>query len=113
MFGAFRVIARMRRLRGTAFDLFGRTEERRTERRLIEEYRETVGEILDRLGPGTHETAVDLASVPESIKGFGHVKARSVEAAERRAARLRDELRAEAGAATEPARVRAAAGGGD
>ena len=102
----------MRRLRGTAFDLFGRTEERRTERRLIEEYRETVAEILDRLGPGTHETAVELASVPESIKGFGHVKARNVEAAERRAERLRSGLRAEADAATEPARVHAAAAGG-
>ena len=110
MFGAFRVLARMRRLRGTAFDLFGRTDERRMERRLIEEYHETVGEILDRLAPGTHETAVALASVPESIKGFGHVKARNVEAAERRAARLRSELRAGAGALPATAAVRAAAG---
>ena len=98
-FRAFRVLARMRRLRGTAFDLFGRTGERRMERRLIEDYRETVGEILDRLASTNHETAVALASVPEGIKGFGHVKARSVEAAERRAARLKGALRAGAGGA--------------
>ena len=55
MLGAFRVLARMRRLRGTRLDLFGRTAERRMERRLIEEYRETVGEILDRLAPANHE----------------------------------------------------------
>ena len=114
MFGAFRVLARMRRLRGTRLDLFGRTAERRMERRLIEEYRETVGEILDRLAPANHEAAVALASVPESIKGFGHVKERSVEAAKRRAARLAEEFRAAAGGpAPESGAVHAAAGGGD
>ena len=114
MFRAFRVLARMRRLRGTAFDLFGRTAERRMERRLIEDYCGTVGEILDRLAPANHETAVALASTPEDVKGFGHVKARSVEAAERRAARLRDALRADAAppeADAPPASV--AAVGGD
>ena len=112
MFGAFRVLARMRRLRGTAFDLFGRTDERRMERRLIEEYRETVGDVLVRLTPANHETAVALACVPESIKGFGHVKERSVEAATRRAARLAAELRDDAGFVPESAAVHAAAGGG-
>ena len=99
MFRVFRVLARMRRLRGTALDLFGRTGERRMERRLIEDYCETVGEILDRLTPANHETAAALASAPEGVKGFGHVKARSVEAAERRAARLKGALRAGAGGA--------------
>ena len=113
MLGAFRVLARMRRLRGTRLDLFGRTAERRMERRLIEEYRETVGEILDRLAPANHEAAVALASVPEGIKGFGHVKERSVEAAKRRAARLAEEFRAAAGgAAPESGAMHAAAGGG-
>ena len=113
MLGAFRVLARMRRLRGTRLDLFGRTEERRTERRLIEEYRETVGEIMDRLAPANHEAAVALACVPEGIKGFGHVKERSVEAAKRRGARLEAEFRAAAGdAAPESGAVHAAAGGG-
>ena len=114
MLGAFRVLARMRRLRGTRLDLFGRTAERRMERRLIEEYRETVGEILDRLAPANHEAAVALASVPEGIKGFGHVKERSVEAAMRRAARLAEEFRADAGGHPTPesGAVHAAAGGG-
>ncbi len=113
IFGAFRVLARMRRLRGTAFDLFGRTAERRMERRLIEEYRESVGKILDRLAPANHEAAVALASVPEGIKGFGHVKERSVEAARRRAARLETEFRAAADPAPAPVAAHAAAGGGD
>ena len=113
MLGAFRVLARMRRLRGTRLDLFGRTAERRMERRLIEEYRETVGEVLDRLAPANHEAAVALASVPEGIKGFGHVKERNVEAARRRAARLEAEFRAAAGhPAPESGAMRAAAGGG-
>ena len=113
MLGAFRVLARMRRLRGTRLDLFGRTAERRMERRLIEEYRETVGEIVDRLAPANHEAAVALASVPEGIKGFGHVKERSVEAAKRRAARLAEEFRAAAGGpAPAPGVVHAAAGAG-
>ena len=113
VFGAFRMLARMRRLRGTAFDLFGRTAERRMERRLIAEYRETVDAILDRLAPVNHEEAVALASVPEGIKGFGHVKERSVEAARRRAARLEREFRATADPAPAPAAAHAAAGGGD
>ena len=118
MLGAFRVLARMRRLRGTRLDLFGRTAERRMERRLIEEYRETVGEILNRLAPANHEAAVALASVSEGIKGFGHVKERSVEAAKRREARLEAEFRAVAagagagGPAPESGAVHAAAGGG-
>ena len=112
MLGAFRVLARMRRLRGTAFDLFGRTEERRMERRLIAEYRETIGEVLDALTPGNHETAVALAGVPERIKGFGHVKTRNLEAAKKHEARLKAELRSGSGALPEPAEVRVAAGAG-
>ena len=113
MFGALRMLARMRRLRGSAFDPFGRTAERRMERRLIEEYRETVDGILDRLAPGNHEAAVALASVPEDIKGFGHVKERSVEAAKRRSARLETEFRAAADPAPAATAAHAAAGGGD
>ena len=113
MFSAFRLLARMRRLRGTAFDLFGRTGERRMERRLIDEYEETVGEILDRLGPANHDAAVALASVPEGIKGFGHVKQRSVEAAGKRAERLGKEFRARSASPPEAPAVHAAAGGAD
>jgi indolepyruvate ferredoxin oxidoreductase len=77
---AFRLLARLRGLRGGALDIFGRTEERRTERALIEQYRQTVLELLDRLNPGNHPLALDIARLPEQIKGYGHVKARHLAA---------------------------------
>jgi indolepyruvate ferredoxin oxidoreductase len=76
----FRVLAKLRGLRGTVLDVFGRTEERRTERALIEEYRQTVLELLDRLQPANHPLAVEIAGLPQKIRGFGHVKARNLEA---------------------------------
>ena len=77
----FRVLARLRRLRGTALDVFGRTAERRGERALIDEYERTIGALLDRLTPERRALAIELASVPEQIRGFGHVKERHLVAA--------------------------------
>jgi indolepyruvate ferredoxin oxidoreductase len=74
MLPVFRTLARLRRLRGTAFDIFGRSQERRTERRLIAEYQALVDEILARLSPANHAAAVELAALPLEIRGFGHVK---------------------------------------
>jgi indolepyruvate ferredoxin oxidoreductase len=74
MFSVFRLLARLRGLRGTPLDIFGRSEERRLERRLIGEYEALVDEILDCLSPANHEVAVELASLPAEIRGFGHVK---------------------------------------
>jgi indolepyruvate ferredoxin oxidoreductase len=74
MLPVFRVLARLRGLRGTPFDIFGRSEERRLERRLIGEYEGLIDEILARLSPANHEIAVELASLPAEIRGFGHVK---------------------------------------
>jgi indolepyruvate ferredoxin oxidoreductase len=88
MLTAFRLLARMKRLRGTAFDIFGRTEERRTERRLIGEYEATVRGLLATLAPANHASAVAIASIPEQIRGFGHVKDRNLEAAKAREAEL-------------------------
>ena len=62
-------------------DLFGRTEERQTERALIEEYKDTVNELLVSLNTQNHGLAVNVAKVPEQIKGFGHVKEKHIEAA--------------------------------
>jgi indolepyruvate ferredoxin oxidoreductase len=76
----FRLLAKLKGLRGTALDVFGRTEERRTERALIAEYRNTVQELVERLAPGNHALAVELARLPEQIKGYGHVKARNLAA---------------------------------
>lgn len=76
----FRVLARFKGLRGTALDIFGRTEERRTERALIEEYRKTVEELVAGLQAGNHALAVEIAGLPEKIRGYGHVKARNLAA---------------------------------
>src|SRR5690606_35065217 len=81
MLTAFRLLARLRFLRGTAFDIFGRTEERRRERALISEYETLVNEIADNLATTNHDLAVALAQIPDRIRGFGHVKERNLEAA--------------------------------
>jgi indolepyruvate ferredoxin oxidoreductase len=89
MLAAMRILAPFKRLRGTALDPFGYARERRDERRLIEDYFATLEEALDRLSPESIAIAVDLASLPEHVRGFGPVKARHLaEVAERRTALL-------------------------
>ena len=78
-----RMLARLRRLRGTPFDPFGRTEERRTERRLIDDYERTIDELLGTLDIGRLPVAVQLARLPDRIRGYGHVKAKQLEQAMR------------------------------
>ncbi len=77
---AFRLLARLKGLRGTAFDPFGRTEERRTERALIADYRACIEELLAGLNAANHAAAVEIARLPEQIRGYGHVKARHLAA---------------------------------
>ena len=84
MFTAFRWMAKFKGLRGGALDIFGYTEERRTERALIGEYRSAVEALLHDLDAGNHALAVEIARVPEQIKGFGHVKDRNLVAARNR-----------------------------
>jgi indolepyruvate ferredoxin oxidoreductase len=74
MMKAFGLLARLKFLRGTAFDPFGRTAERRLERRLISDYEALIEEILAKLDHDHHRLAVALASLPEHIRGYGHVK---------------------------------------
>jgi indolepyruvate ferredoxin oxidoreductase len=81
IFTAFRLLARLRGLRGTAFDVFGYTEERRMERRLIDEYESLVNSLLPALDLARRDLALSLVSYPEQIRGFGHVKERNVELA--------------------------------
>jgi indolepyruvate ferredoxin oxidoreductase len=81
MMKAFGILANLKRLRGTRLDPFGYTEERKTERRLIAEYEGMIDYVAARLTPANHAVAVALASVPEKIRGFGHVKARHLKAA--------------------------------
>ena len=81
---AFGVLARLKGLRGGALDVFGRTEERRMERALIARYEATVAELLKTLDAGNRALAVEIARLPEDIRGFGHVKLRHVKAVEPR-----------------------------
>jgi indolepyruvate ferredoxin oxidoreductase len=90
---AFRVLAPLRVLRGTPLDVFGHTEERRAERRLITDYEATVADILNRLSPATLATAVALARLPERIRGYGHIKEKSMREADAERARLLAKLR--------------------
>lgn len=94
MMKAFGLLAKLKGLRGTAFDIFGRTEERRTERRLIAEYDALIGELVNRLTPENHALCVALTAIPEKIRGFGHVKERHLKQAKAEEtdllARLRD-----------------------
>jgi indolepyruvate ferredoxin oxidoreductase len=82
MLGGFRLLAKLKFLRGTAFDVFGHTEERQTERQLIKRYEDTVAQIIEKTTPVNYETAVKLASIPEQIRGYGHVKHQSLQQAD-------------------------------
>jgi indolepyruvate ferredoxin oxidoreductase len=84
----FSLLAKLKGLRGTALDVFGYTAERSTERALIREYEDTVESLLRDLRPANHAFAVQLASLPDEIRGFGHIKAASIAAARKK----RDEL---------------------
>jgi indolepyruvate ferredoxin oxidoreductase len=76
MLPVLRLLKTMKGLRGGAFDLFGYTAERRTERALIAQYEGDIERLLAKLSPANHSLAVQLACLPEDIRGFGHVKTR-------------------------------------
>ncbi|MEO8740248.1 MAG: DUF6537 domain-containing protein, partial [Casimicrobiaceae bacterium] len=88
MMSGFRVLAKLKGLRGTVFDIFGRTAERRMERQLITDYEALINEILPHLASHNHIIAVELASIPEHIRGYGHVKDRHLKAAKAKEAEL-------------------------
>jgi indolepyruvate ferredoxin oxidoreductase len=93
MMAVFRTLAKFKFLRGTAFDPFGYTAERRTERALIGDYEALLLEIFSRLTPENHHIAVALASIPEKIRGFGHIKTRHLKAAKAEEASLLERFR--------------------
>jgi indolepyruvate ferredoxin oxidoreductase len=94
MMHVFRVLAKLRFLRGTPLDPFGYTAERRTERALVRDYEALLDELIARLGPDSHHVAVALAAVPEKIRGFGHVKMRQLKTAKAEEAALLEQFRA-------------------
>jgi indolepyruvate ferredoxin oxidoreductase len=91
---AFRLLAKLKGLRGTPFDPFGRSLERRTERKLIGDYEAMLDEVLAGLTPDNHPIAVGLAVIPEKIRGFGHVKQQHLTAAKADEAALFEQFRA-------------------
>ena len=78
---AFRFLARFRFLRGTALDPFGYTEERKTERQLIVDYRQTVSQLLETLDVSNYALALEIITLPEIVRGYGHVKQATLEKA--------------------------------
>jgi indolepyruvate ferredoxin oxidoreductase len=93
MLGAFKLLARLRRWRGTPFDIFGYTQERRMERQLIVDYAAMIGELASVLSPDNHALAVEIACLPEQIRGFGPIKQCNVERVKAREAELLAMLR--------------------
>ena len=78
---AFGLLTKMKGLRGGALDFFGRSAERQMERALIVEYRACIDELLQTLNAGNRALAVEIARIPEEIRGYGHVKERHLKAA--------------------------------
>jgi indolepyruvate ferredoxin oxidoreductase len=81
MRSAFGVLAKMKGLRGTALDIFGRSEERQAERALIGRYEACIDELLKSLTADNRNLAAEIARMPEEIRGYGHVRARHLAAA--------------------------------
>jgi indolepyruvate ferredoxin oxidoreductase len=91
---AFRSLYRMRRLRGTRLDPFGKAEVRRVERELIAEYEATIADVLALLTPDTHATALELLELPDLVRGYEEIKLRNVVLYRKRAEGIMKRLRA-------------------
>jgi indolepyruvate ferredoxin oxidoreductase len=92
MLKAFAVLKKFKFLRGTPLDPFGYSEDRRTERKLIADYEALLETIMSELTPLNHAAAVELASIPEKIRGYGPVKQRHLAAAKAEEAALREQF---------------------
>jgi indolepyruvate ferredoxin oxidoreductase len=91
---AFHSLVAMRRLRGTPFDPFGRTEVRRVERALVAEYRDVISQLAGGLTAGNHDLAVEIAGLPDMVRGYEEIKLRNVRAYRERMAELLAEFSA-------------------
>ena len=94
IFPVFRMLAKFKFLRGTVFDPFGHTAERKIERSLVREYEALLEEIFVKLTPENHHLAVGLAAIPDKIRGFGHVKLRHLKTAKADESALLEQFRA-------------------
>ena len=91
---AFKLLAKLKGLRGTAFDVFGKTEERKGERALIGEYRDGIDALLPSLSAANLSLAVEIARIPEDIRGYGHVRERHLKTVRPKWAKLMADWRA-------------------
>jgi len=97
MKGAFAVLAKFKGLRGTALDPFGYTAERKMERSLVREYESLIADLAANISQKNYQAAVKLASLPEQIRGYGHVKDRNVAAVAAERERLLQQFHAGSG----------------
>ena len=88
MLNAFKVLAKLKFLRATPLDIFGHSAERRMERQLIVDYKQTIEKLLSGLTSENHALAVAIASIPEHIRGYGHVKEKHLAEAKKQEAEL-------------------------
>lgn len=96
MLPAFRILAKLKGLRGTRLDIFGYTDERRMERQLIEDYCDLISRVVEKLTKDNLNTAVALAELPQDIRGFGHVKERKFAEVKQREQQLVEQFEAPA-----------------
>ena len=80
----FKVLSKLKFLRGTILDPFGKTKERKMERLLINQYKKDLTKILNELDTKNISLAVQIASIPEMIRGYGHVKEENMKKAEQK-----------------------------
>jgi indolepyruvate ferredoxin oxidoreductase len=92
MLSVFRTLAKFRFLRGTPLDIFGYSPDRKLERDLIAGYEKDVATVLGLLSPVTHDTAVEILSLPDRIRGYGPVKEKAIADAKARYTQLAADL---------------------
>jgi len=92
MLGAFGLLAKLKFLRSTALDVFGRTEERRSERKLVEDYFAMIDRRITALKPEQIPLLARIARIPETIRGYGHIKEEAMKKAAAERARLEADL---------------------
>ncbi len=109
MMTAFSALSKFKGLRGTAFDIFGYSDERKMERQLIADYEKTLEELLGKVSSDNYDVAVDIASIPEFIRGYGHVKHKHFVEAKKREAELLERFRNPVAGGAKEIRVKVAA----
>jgi indolepyruvate ferredoxin oxidoreductase len=92
IFTLFKVLSKLKFLRGTAFDPFGKHPDRVLERQLIVEYLETLEHIKLSLSDSNYDIALELANYPDDIRGFGHIKEKSLESVVQKKEKLLKQL---------------------